>query len=47
MKGKKLYGKLPAKNKNIFEPTIEIEIEIGLNKFNALCDLGASVFTIP
>ena len=31
MKGKKLYGKLPAKNKNIFEPTIEIEIEIGLD----------------
>ena len=24
-----------------------IEIEIGLNKFNALCDLGASVSTIP
>jgi hypothetical protein len=42
---KKLYSKLPAKQEDAFEPTIEIEI--GLNKFNALCDLGASVSTIP
>ena len=42
---KKLYGNLPAKQEDIFEPTIEIEI--GLNKFNDLCDLGVSVSTIP
>lgn len=42
---KKLYGKLPAKQEDIFELTIEIEI--GLNKFNALRDLGASVSIIP
>jgi hypothetical protein len=42
---KKLFSKLPAKQEDTFEPTIEIEI--GLNKFNALCDLGASVSTIP
>ena len=40
----KLYGKLPAKQEDIFEPTIKIEI--GLNKFNALCDPGASGSTI-
>lgn len=42
-KRKKLYGKLPAKQEDIFEPSIEIEI--GLNKFNALCDLGV-VFSL-
>uniref|UniRef100_A0A8R7JZA6 Aspartic peptidase DDI1-type domain-containing protein n=1 Tax=Triticum urartu TaxID=4572 RepID=A0A8R7JZA6_TRIUA len=42
---KKLYSKLPTKQEDAFEPTIEIEI--GLNKFGALCDLGASVSTIP
>jgi hypothetical protein len=41
---KKLHEKLPAKQEDIFEPTIEIEI--GMNKLNALCDLGASVSTI-
>jgi hypothetical protein len=45
MEYKKLHDKLPAKQDNIFEPTIEIEI--GMKKFNALCDLGASVSTIP
>ena len=43
--GKKLYSKLPAKQEDALEPTIEIEI--GLNKFSALCDLGASISTIP
>uniref|UniRef100_M8BI00 Uncharacterized protein n=1 Tax=Aegilops tauschii TaxID=37682 RepID=M8BI00_AEGTA len=38
-------SKLPTKQEDAFEPTIEIEI--GLNKFSALCDLGASVSTIP
>jgi hypothetical protein len=42
---KKLYSMLPAKQEDASEPTIEIEI--GLNKFNALCHLGASVSTIP
>ena len=42
---KKLFSKLPAKQEDVFEPTIEIEIE--LNKFDALCDLDASVSTIP
>jgi hypothetical protein len=42
---KKLYGKLPTKQEDIFEPTIEIEI--CLNKFNALCDQGVSVSSIP
>jgi hypothetical protein len=45
MEYKKLHDKLPPKQEDIFKPTIEIEI--GLNKFNALCDLGASVSTIP
>ena len=42
---KKLYSKLPAKQEDAFQPTIEIEIE--LNKFSALCDLGESVSTVP
>ena len=42
---KKLYSKLPAKQEDAFEPTIEVEIR--LNKFSVLCDLGASVSTIP
>uniref|UniRef100_A0A8R7VAG5 Aspartic peptidase DDI1-type domain-containing protein n=1 Tax=Triticum urartu TaxID=4572 RepID=A0A8R7VAG5_TRIUA len=42
---KKLYNKLPAKQEDAFEPTIEVEIR--LNKFSVLCDLGASVSTIP
>uniref|UniRef100_A0A8R7QMN2 Aspartic peptidase DDI1-type domain-containing protein n=1 Tax=Triticum urartu TaxID=4572 RepID=A0A8R7QMN2_TRIUA len=41
----KLFSKLPTKQEGAFEPTIEIEIE--LNKFSALCDLGESVSTIP
>ena len=41
---KKLYSKLPAKQEEVLEPTIYIGI--GLNKFSALCDLGASVSTI-
>ena len=42
---KKLIDKLPAKQWDISEPTTELEI--GMNKFNALCDLGGSVSTIP
>ena len=42
---KKLSEKIPAKLDDIFEPTIKITI--GENEFTALCDLGASVSTIP
>ena len=42
---KKLAEKLPAKLDDIFEPTIKIHI--GTNEVAALCDLGASVSTIP
>ena len=42
---KKLFSKLPAKQEDTFEPTIEIES--GLNKFNVLCDLAACICTIP
>ena len=42
---KKVYSKLSAKQEDSLEPTIEIGIS--LNKFSALCDLGASVSTIP
>ena len=42
---KKLYSKLQAKQEDAFQHTVEIEM--GLNKFSALCDLGASVSTIP
>ena len=37
--------KLPVKLDDIFEPTIKIKI--GTNEIAALCDLGASVSTIP
>jgi hypothetical protein len=37
--------KLPAKLEDIFEPTVKISI--GANEIAALCDLGASVSTIP
>ena len=36
---------MPAKQDDAFEPTIEVETR--LNMFSALCDLGASVYTIP
>jgi hypothetical protein len=42
---KKLSKKLCAKQEDIFEPTIRINI--GANEIAALCDLGASVSTIP
>jgi hypothetical protein len=42
---RKLSEKLPAKLDDIFEPTIKITI--GENEIAALCDLGASVSTIP
>lgn len=42
---KKLHDNLLAKQENIFEPTVKLEI--GMNKFNALGDLGASVSCIP
>jgi hypothetical protein len=42
---KKLSEKLPTKQEYIFEPTIRINI--GVNEIAALCDLGASVSTIP
>jgi hypothetical protein len=42
---RKLSEKLPAKQEDIFEPTIIITI--GVNEIAALCDLGASVSTIP
>src|SRR3954469_14428792 len=42
---KKITEKLPAKLDDIFEPTIKIKI--GANEISALCDLGASVSTIP
>jgi hypothetical protein len=42
---KKLSEKLPANKVYIFEPTIRINI--GVNEVDALCDLGASVSTIP
>jgi hypothetical protein len=41
----KLAKKLPAKQEGIFDPTININI--GVNEIDALCDLGASVSTIP
>jgi len=41
----KLAGKLAAKLEDIFEPTIKTKI--GINEIVALCDLGASVSTIP
>jgi hypothetical protein len=41
---KKLSEKLPAKQEDIFEPTIKINI--GINEIVALCDQGASVSTI-
>ena len=41
----RLSEKLPAKLDDIFEPTIKIHI--GMNEIAALCDLGASVSTIP
>jgi hypothetical protein len=42
---KKLAEKLPAKLDDIFEATIKIHF--GTNEVAALCDLGASVSTIP
>ena len=45
MNTKKLLKKLPAKLDDIFEPTIKINV--GTNEIAALCDLGASVSTIP
>ena len=45
MEYKQLSEKLPAKLDDIFEPTIKIKI--GANEIAALCDLGASVSTIP
>ena len=45
MEYKQLSEKLPAKLDDIFEPTIKIKI--GTNEIAALCDLGASVCTIP
>src|SRR3954466_1628953 len=42
---KKIAEKLPVKLDYIFEPTIKIKI--GTNDIAALCDLGASVSTIP
>jgi hypothetical protein len=42
---KKLAEKLCAKQEDIFDPTIRINI--GVNEIVALCDLGASVSTIP
>jgi hypothetical protein len=42
---KKLSERLPAKLDDIFEPMIKIHI--GVNEIAALCDLGASVSTIP
>ena len=42
---KKIAEKLPVKLDDIFEPTIKIKI--GTNEIAALCDLGASVSTIP
>jgi hypothetical protein len=42
---KNLFEKLPAKQEDKFEPTIKINI--GVNEIVALCDLGASVSTIP
>ena len=42
---KKLSEKLPAKLDDIFEPTVKINV--GINEIAALCDLGASVSTIP
>ena len=42
---RKLSEKLPAKQEDIFEPTIKIHL--GVNEITALCDLGASVSTIP
>ena len=42
---KKIAEKLPVKLDDIFEPTIKINI--GTNEIAALCDLGASVSTIP
>ena len=42
---KKLSEKLPAKLDDIFEPTVKITV--GVNEIAALCDLGASVSTIP
>jgi hypothetical protein len=41
----KLAKKLPAKQEGIFDPIININI--GVNEIDALCDLGASVSTIP
>jgi hypothetical protein len=41
---KKLSDKLPAKQEDIFEPTIKINI--GINEIVALCDQGASASTI-
>lgn len=41
----KLFDKLLAKQEDIFEPTIKKNI--GMNEITALCDLGASVSTIP
>ena len=41
----KLSEKLPAKLEDIFEPTIKINLAV--NEIVALCDLGASVSTIP
>jgi hypothetical protein len=40
-----LSEKFPAKQQDIFEPTIRINIEV--NEIAALCDIGASVSTIP
>jgi hypothetical protein len=42
---KKPTKKLPAKQEDIFEPNIRINI--GVNEISTLCDLGASVSTIP
>ena len=42
---KKLSEKLPAKLHDIFE--LAVKINVGMNEIAALCDLGASVSTIP
>ena len=42
---RKLCEKLQAKQEDIYEPTIKIHL--GVNEITALCDLGASVSTIP
>lgn len=41
---KRLIDKLLAQQEDIFQPTIELEL--GINKFKAWCDLGASASII-